>query len=390
MAESENSFSKIRKIDNSKQRLPIITFIFLIILVVVFVWFLKGGSFRFYASLFFGLYFLTKSTWVSIILVGVVQTLIFLPFRIINNNLHPDLKVFEKELEKNNNSENQRLVYEQIKTGNWSIVFHTINFILLALAFFSVGRFFFLDFFHYPIDASKYLYSFIPYPQYPILGTIFKVPWIHVLKTTALSWQTIFYGWGVVLGFLVVLRLIWGLLRRFLSKNKSILYIRIQYNHLMIFISGFTGTLFIASLFFLRHIPISFEIVTISANLAKQNTTFNIITAVCTFIVTFYSGYKNNSELVKEAIKNDIPEDLIKKVARQRLRKSLQNAFYLALFALWITRLMPCSHDLSVLSFQFIYLISPFTFDHFIKKATRTPPPNQQVPPELQVLEKIS
>lgn len=389
MTEIEKSFVQVRKIDNSKQRLPILTFLFLILLIVVVVWFISGGTFRFYASLFFGLYFLTKSTWISIILVGFVQTLIFLPFRIINMNLNPDLKEFEKKLETTHDEEHQNLFYQRLVKGDSSVVFHTLNFILLALAFFSVGRFFFLDFFHYPIDAHKYLYNFIPYPQYPLLGTIFSFPWIHILKTTAISWKTIFSIWGVFLGFFVVLRLIWGIVRRFLSKNKSILNIRIQYNNLLIFISSFMGTLFFVSLFVFRHIPTAGEIVIISANLAKQNTGFNIVTAVCTFLATVYSGFQHNRERTIEARKNDIPEEIIRKVNREQIQKSMKNGFFLAAFALWVTRLMPCSHDLSVLSFEAIYLISPFTFDKFLKKTTKsTPPPTQT--PELIIAEKIS
>ena len=375
----QTSFAHVRKIDNSKQRLPIITFLFLIFLIVVLVWFFRGGSFRFYASLFFGLYFLTKSTWISIIFVGVIQTLIFLPFRIINENLNPDLKEFEKEINKTTGENQQILLTRQIKSGSWSVVFHTLNFILLALAFFSVGRIFLLDFYHYPIDASKFLYDFIPYPAYPLQGTIFNFPWIHILKTTALSWQTIFTIWGVLLGFFVVLRLIWLFLRRFLSKNKSILNIRIQYNQLLIFGSGFTGTLFLISLFVFRHIPTAGEIIILSADLAKQNTGFNIITAICTFIATIASGIKNNRELINEARLNNIPEESIKKVTRQHLKKSAQNGLFLSLFTLWVTRLMPCSHDLSVLSFEFIYFISPFTFDRLVKKTTKP------IPTELSV-----
>ncbi|MDD4135935.1 MAG: hypothetical protein PHN66_02600 [Candidatus Shapirobacteria bacterium] len=368
----QRSFAHVRKIDNSKQRLPVITLFFLIFLVIVLIWFFKGGSFRFYASLFFGLYFLTKSTWISIILVGVIQTIIFLPFRIINENLKPDLKEFEKELEKTKGEKQQILLTKQIKSGSWSVVFHTLNFILLALAFFSVGRIFFMDFYHHPIDASKFLYDFIPYPQYPLQGTIFKFPWIHVLKTTALSWQTIFTIWGVLLGFFVVLRFLWLFLRRFLSKNKSILNIRIQYNNLLIFISSFIGTLFLISLFVFRHIPTAGEIIILSADLTKQNTGFNIITAICTFIATISSGIKSNRELSAEARINNIPEETIQKVTRQHLKKSAQNGLLLSLFTIWVTRLMPCSHDLSVLSFEFIYFISPLTFDRFVKKTSKS------------------
>jgi hypothetical protein len=373
MIQTDQTFAQVRKIDNSKQRLPFITFLLLVILVVVIVWFLRGGSFRFYASLFFGLYDLTQNTWVSIILVGVVQTIIFLPFRFINNHLHPDLKEFEKEVEKTHIDKQQSLFYQQIKQGSWPVVFHMLNFILLALAFFSVGRVFLLDFYNYPINAAKYLYHWIPYPKYPLQGTIFHFPLFHITQTMALNWSTIFTIWGSLLGFFIALRLIWVILRRFLSKNKSILSMRIQYNHLFAFFGGFMGTLFLVSLFLLRHIPISARTVIFSADLTKQNTTFNLITAIATAAATIIAGFKGNSLAVKEARLNNISEDIIKNVSRQRIKTSFRNAFFCSLSAFWVTRLMPCSHDLSVLSFEAIYFVSPITLDLLFKPRETKP-----------------
>ena len=75
--------------------------------------------------------------------------------------------------------------------------------------------------------------------------------------------------------------------------------------------------LFLITLFIFRHIPTAGEIIILSADLAKQNTGFNIITALCTFIATISSGIKNNRELMKEAISNNIPDDVVKKVGGQ-------------------------------------------------------------------------
>jgi len=380
MIQTDSTFDQVRKINN-KPRLPLITFVFLILLVVVVVWFIRGGTFRFYASVFFGLYYLTKSTWISIILVGLVQTLIFLPFRFINAHLHPDLKEFEKVLEKTHTDTQKNLFYDRLTHGSWSVIFHMLNFILLALAFFSVGRIFFLDFYHHPINAAKYLYKFIPYPVYPMKGTIFHFPLIQVIQTTAINWSTIFTIWGIILAVFVVIRFLWVLVRRFLSKNKKLLNMRIQYNHLLIFISGFIGTLFLVSLYILRHIPTAIHTIILSADLTRQNTTFNIITAVCTFLATIYFGFKNSRESAAEARLNNIPENVIKKVTRQQLQKSAQNGFFLAVFALWVTRLMPSSHDLSVLSFEAIYLISPLTFDRLLKP--KKPEPKVLLPIEI-------
>lgn len=382
MEQNNYKLSSIGKIDNRVRLLPWSTTLILLLLIVVLVWFIRGGSIRFYASLFFAIYDVTSLAWLSIILVGLAQTLFFLPFRFISARLHPDLKEFENELDKTKSESQYILFQEKIKQGKSSILFYMFNFILLAIAFFSVGRVFFLDFYNYKIDP-KYLYNFIPYPKYPIQGTIFNFPFIKITQTIALNWKTIFTFWLIILIVLVILRLLWKILRRFLNKNKSILGFRIGYNKLLLLISGFAGTLFIFSLIFLRHIPSAFEIIHLSANLAKQNTGFNIITATGTFLAAIISGYKHNREAAQEAKSNGIPDIIIGKVFKSNMGISIRNGIFLALFALWITRLMPCSHDLSVITFEVLFFTSPITFDLLVKKAHKKP-----IPVEIPISEE--
>ncbi|MEI8067612.1 MAG: hypothetical protein WCG91_01515 [Candidatus Shapirobacteria bacterium] len=370
MEQNNYKLSSIGKIDNRTKILSWSTTLILLILIVVIVWFARGGSIRFYASLYFGLYDLTSLSWLSIVLVGVAQTIIFLPFRFISARLHPDLKEFENEIDRTKTDNQYILFQEKIKQGKSSVLFYMFNFIMLGIAFFSVGRFFFLDFYNHKIDP-KYLYHFIPYPTYPIKGTIFNFPFIKITETIALNWKTIFSFWVIVLIVLFALRLLWKILRKFLTKNKSILNFRISYNKILIFVGSFTGTLFIFSLFFLRHIPSSFEIITLSADLAKQNIGFNIITALGSFLAAVFSGFKYQREASKEARLSGIPENIISKVFKTNMGITLRNGVFLALFALWITRLMPCSHDLSVITFIVLSLTSPLTVDLLIKKVNK-------------------
>ena len=366
MAQINSSFAQVRQIDNSRRWVPYATLFLIIILIVIAVWFLKGGSFKLYASLFFGLYFLTKQAWFSIILVSVAQNILFLPFRIIGNVFHVDFQNFEMELKKTKEENQSVLLHKKVREGNFAIIFYILNFVLLAIAFFSAGRVFLLDFYHHHI-SNAYLYSFIPYPDYPLQGTIFYFPFFKITKTIALDTKTILWIWGILLGILVGLRLFWRfILKIFLSKNKQILKARFSYNRLLVFISGFTGTLFVASLFFLRHIPVGFQSFYLTADISQKNTIFNIVTATCTFLVTIYSGYKSNKVGVKEARDANIPENIIKRVSRNNMGNSIRNAFVLSIAAYLITHQMPCSHDLSVLSFEAVYLIFPHTIDRFL------------------------
>jgi hypothetical protein len=89
---------------------------------------------------------------------------------------------------------------------------------------------------------------------------------------------------------------------------------------------------------------------------------------VCTALATIYSGWQHNKIETAEARAKNIPEEVIARVNRAHMRESFKNGIMLGLVALWVTRLMPCSHDLSVLAFEACYVLSPVTFDLLIPK----------------------
>jgi hypothetical protein len=111
-----------------------------------------------------------------------------------------------------------------------------------------------------------------------------------------------------------------------------------------------------------------FQPIWLSADLAKQNTVFNIITAFGMFFAAIHAGYIHQRDAAIEAKKNNIPDEIIAIVFKNHMYITLRNGILLAGLALWVTRLMPSSHDLSVLTFIALYLVSPFTFDLLIPK----------------------
>lgn len=367
-----STFKAIRQIDNRGRSLPILSTILIIILLALGFWFFRGGSFRLYASLFFGLYYLTKTSWLSIILVSVVQTIAFLPLRIIGQKYDPEIKDFEHELTQTQSDDQYFLLNRKVQQGDPSIVFYILNFVLFVIAFVSAGRVFLLEFYHTQIDPG-YLYSFIPYPKYPLQGTIFRFPFFEVTKTISYGWQPVLTFWGSILAFLVLLRLLWWLLRPILTTNQELLKFRIAYNKILILVGGFIGTLFLASIYLSFHFPVAFKPVMLSADISKQNTIFNLVTAIATFLATIHSGWTHHRQASREASLRGIPSHIIDRVFRANMRTTLRNAVLIALFAFWITRLMPCSHDISVLSFELMYVISPFTFDIFLPKTPAKP-----------------
>jgi hypothetical protein len=355
--------SQVIGIDNSRHLLPFLTSLMMILLAIVTIWFLGGGSFRLYASAFFGLYALTKQIWLSVVLIGVLQNLIFLPLRFFSLKLSTSLKEFEDTLEEVKNEKEQYILFtKKVKEGNPAIIFFIINFFLNTIAFFSAGRIFLIDFYNQKLDPNL-LYSFIPYPEYPLQGTDFHFPFFSITQTAALSWSSIFLIWFYIVLALVVPRLLWRLVRFLFWKNKQILSARISYNKLLLQVAGFSGTLFVISLVVLRHIPTAFEGIWLVADLTIPNRTLNTVTAIGTFITAFHAGYIRNSLAVKKAQAAQIPQDVIQKVTRENLRQTLKNSIFLGLGAFLITNQIPCAFELSIATFELLYILSPYTFD---------------------------
>lgn len=357
------------KTEGKADYVPKLTIFLVLALLVIGIWFFKGQSFRLYASMFFGLYDVTGLIWLSIILVSVLQNIFFLPLQMIGTRVWPKVKEFEAELEKTNTDDQYFVFHKKIQGGDSSIIFYVFNFVLLAIAFFSAGRVFLLDFYsqHNKIN-SWFLYKFIPYPEYPLNGTIFNFPWFKITKIVSWDWSQIMDMWLWIVGIMVALRLIWWIVRIALKNNAQILKFRIKYNRLLLALGGVAGTILILSTIFLRNIPVGFEYLNLTADLAKQNTVFNIITAIATFFAAIYSGYRHNSEGRRDAIAEGMDKSAVDKVFLNAMKVTMRNGVMLAIFAYVVTHQMPCSHDLSVLSFEFIYVISPLYMNKLTPK----------------------
>lgn len=371
MVETQSTFSQVRKIDNSRKFLPIITTFLLVFLIYLFIWFFRGGSFRLYTSLFFCLYYVTHQIWLSVLLIGILQNILFMPLRLIGNVLDRPLKDFEDELDQIEEKQQLVVFSKKVKEGNSAIVFFIFNFFVNAIAFFSAGRIFLVDFYNKPLDRAKFLYSWVPYPEYPLQGTVFKFPFFKITETTALPWNTIFTFIGSTILFLIGLRLIWRLVRFLFKRNQKILFARIQYNRLLAAIGGFGGILTIGIIFLLRHIPTAFQGLLLKVDLTRQNTPMNFVTAIGTFITTIHAGFKHNSTTAKEAKLAGIAPEIVNKVFRENMRNSLKNALILGAGAFFITNQIPSAFELSVATFEVMYMIYPYTLGRLVTLGSR-------------------
>jgi len=380
MPESPASLSQIRRIDNSRLLLPFITTLLVFFLIVIFIWFFRGGAFRLYASTFFGLYYLTGKIWVSVLLIGIIQNLVCTPLRFIGHYVWDTIDDFEVAMEKQKSHDNQYFVLrEKIVKGSFPFIFYIFNFVVNAIAFFSAGRIFLIDFYHFSLDP-KYLYSFIPYPRYPLQGTDFFFPFYKVTSTTSLDWLTILKIWLGITLFLALARLLWQPFKWFLGGNKKLLYVRQNINRVLVQIGGFGLTLLVLSVVFFRYIPTSFQFVWLVADLTRQNTTLNFITAVATFITTLHAGYTRHKKTADIATQSGIEASVVEKVFRQKMRTSFKNAILLGAGAFLITNQIPCAFELSVAMFELLYIIAPYTFDAFLYRKPKTPPPSALSP----------
>lgn len=377
MAETQSTFSQVRKIDNSRKFLFWLTTFLLVFLIYLFIWFFRGGSFRLYTSIFFCLYYVTHQIWLSVLLIGILQNVLFMPLRLIGNVLDQPLKDFEDELDKIEEKQQLVVFSKKVREGNSAIVFFIFNFFVNAIAFFSAGRIFLVDFYNKPLDRAKFLYKWVPYPEYPLKGTIFKFPFFKITETTALPWNTIFTFIGSAVLFLIGLRLIWRLVRFIFKRNQKILYARIRYNRLLATIGGFGGVLIIGIIFLLRHIPTAFQGLLLKVDLTRQNTPMNFVTAVGTFLTTIHAGYKNNSNDAKVAKLAGIDPKIVSKVFREKMRTSLKNALVLGGGAFFITNQIPSAFELSVATFEVMYMIYPYTLGRLVNFGSKNVKKNE-------------
>ena len=238
----------------------------------------------------FSLYYLTQQIWVSVLLIGVLQNIALLPLRFIGMRQAVAFDSFEKAIEESSNQEAYLVFKKKITTGDSTIIFYIFSLVINAIAIVSAVRIFMIDFYTQKLDP-KLLYKWAPYPEDPLQGSDFKLPFVKVTETMAMSWKNIFLIWVGITLFFVVLKVLWRFFRIFLSKNKQILKVRINYNRAMATTSGFSLTLLILSIVFLRNIPIKWSFITLVADLTRQNSTMNLVTAIGTFITTMHAGY---------------------------------------------------------------------------------------------------
>ena len=343
-----------------------------IILLFLIIALLSGATYKFYASFLFLFYGLIKRMWISVICLGIFQTLIMIPFRIINLRQTIHIKEFQDEIDKIQTKKGQRSLFKKtIRKGDSTLLWYLINFAVQTISYFSLGRLFLTDFYSQPLNP-KLLYSFISYPQYPIQDTFFKIPYTIFTKTIDLGMDKVWIFWAIILVYKFVIVRFINYYRKRTDRFKyhlqeeqfpfSLIKKIIKYTNGSVIFFMFLGWIII------RNFPMKWELRIFSGDVSKPNSTFNMITAITTFFIVLWLDLPKIAQKVKIIKLKNISQNIMSKIKVKLLKNSLQKAVFLGLGAYFITNLIPCAFELSIFTLEMISIFSPLTLDRAIFK----------------------
>ncbi len=344
--------------------IPIRTTLSIGLIIFLFYALFSGITTKFYASFTFLFYSWTGEMWLSVIALGLFQTILMIPIRAINLRISTNVKEFEERLRKLKNQDEAYLVFKKRFTrGDTSLLFYSIDFLISTVSFFSLGRLFLTDFYNVPLDP-KLLYSFAPYPKYPIQGRVFTIPYIWFTKTIDFGMNNVWFVWKLIIFFMAIVAIVRFFYVRRINKKDSKIILPIK--NVIKFLNGSYILMFFISWYLIRHFPINWQLKIFSGDVAFQNTTFNFVTATATFITVLWLDIPKILKKSELALKQGISEVIVNQTQMELFGNSFKNALILGLGAFFITNQIPCAFELSVFTLEVISWISPFTLDRLI------------------------
>ncbi|HOX95808.1 MAG TPA: hypothetical protein PLI45_00285 [Candidatus Woesebacteria bacterium] len=353
-------------------RLPFSSILAIILLFVVGYWFLFGDMYRFYASAVFLFYSWTNQMWVSVMMLGVFQTFLLIPLRIIRLLDFKNVRDFASETIRMRDTGSQEShLKEQFKQGNWAFILYLLDFVIQLTTYMTIGRLFLTNFYTKALHHDA-LFSFVPYPEYPILDRFFKIPYPGVTKTMDFGFEAVVYMWLIILVVELVVSLIRGIIkarrnRRSETEQKTDEKSNGALSGKYLIVYGVI--LYGLSYLLLRNFPVAWEIKIFTGDVAIQNRTFNTITAIATFLTLMWFGI--NDILKKGKIARDLglPQRVIEATQMRLFKEKFSSAALIGLGAYFITNQIPCAFELSIFTLEIISLFSPLTLDRWILKA---------------------
>lgn len=321
--------------------------------------------YRFYASMVFLYYNWLGQMWWAVIGLGVTQTLILIPLRIIRVIYQNNIKDFQDQtLEKTDEKEQEIYIKKHVKKGNKTILFYSIDFLVQLFSYLTIGRLFLTDFYTKALDPTS-IYNFIPYPNYPIQGTMFKLPFPWFSSTKNYGLKTLLIVWmGLVTVQLAIFALRFVIKNVFSEAQKDT--IRALPKGLVRYATGYLVIMLVAAWFLVRHFPTGWKIHWFIGSVTQPNRTFNTVTAVMTFITLLWFGVNRIIRQSELAENNNIEPEVIRKTQNTMLKEAVTTATLVGLGAYFITNQIPCAFELSIFTLEIISLAAPLTLDRII------------------------
>jgi len=324
---------------------------------------------KFYASALFFFYYYIQHMWLSVIALGVFQTLLMVPFRIVNLSLSVNVKEFEDKVKQaKDEAQQQILIKQNVSRGNPIMLWYLFNFFTQTILYVSIGRLFLIDFYNTKLDPNL-LFSFVQYPDYPIKDPIFKIPYPSPATTIDYGLAKVFIVWALILFYKFFHNKVISYYRRLPSERKFSSSGNNFFNYIKKFFTnsgGFISIFFILSYVLIRNFPQDITIKIFTGDVSVPNYTLNAITAVGAFIIVLWLNLPKIARKAQLARSMSIPEDIIFKTQKELFIDNLRSATLLGLGAYYITRLIPSAFELSIFTLEIISFISPITIDRLI------------------------
>ena len=341
--------------------------VFVVIFTLLYLFFSKL-TVKFYASILFFLYHHIQHMWLSVIGLGVVQTFIMMPLRIVNLTLSANVKEFEAKVDELKKTDQQEFLIKQtVARGNPTLLWYITNFFIQTISYLSIGRLFLIDFYNTKLDPNL-LFPYSYYPEYPIKDPIFKIPYPIVTKTITHSWFWVFVAWAGILLYKLLHTKIINYYRQ-LPDNRKVSPDNAFTGAIKNFIKssgGFLTLLFLLAFVLIRYFPIAWELRIFTGDVSVPNYTLNAITAIGASIVVLWLNLPKISKKAQIARQSGISEEIIFKTSKQLFLDNLRSAFILGIGAYYLTRLIPSAFELSIFTLEIISFLSPLTIDRLI------------------------
>lgn len=356
------------------------TFVSALAIIFLIYAFFSGLSFQFYASFLFLFYGVTKSMWISVMLLGVFQTLLLIPFRIIRVLKTNNIKEFQRTVEKLEDGKKQGFTLKSgFRQGNVTFLFYAVDFVMQLVSYISMGRLFLTDFYSRHINSAM-LYSWVPQPLYPIRDTFFKLPYPHLTETLDLGWKVVIPVWIV----LIIVQMAILAARRTVRSQEPAAEQKAFGGQWAPYISGYLLFFMVVAYFAVRHFPINWAVSIFSGDVSIPNRTFNTVTAIATFLVLIYHGIPRILRKGQLAEKLGVDRRVIETTQKEMFKETLFNAGLVGLGAFFITNQIPSAFELSIFTLEVISLAAPFTLDKLVLKGVNLPKGDEETDDDVR------